>query len=110
VGTPPGYPQTNNANTVGRRTGKNLPIEGKRFSSGLANSQDPPAEVETATRAGTKCNGYIQEFTARLYALRAILARVGAGVCVMNAVAPLVAHDAWVESHRCDPNGGRADQ
>ena len=65
---------------------------------------------KTATRAGTKYDGYVQELTARMYALRATRATVGARVCVMDAVAPLVAHDAWVESHRCDPNGGRADQ
>ncbi len=48
---------------------------------------------KTATRAGTKYDGYVQEFTARMYFLRGIRARVGAGVCVMNAVAPLVAQD-----------------
>ena len=70
----------------------------------------PPCYEKTATRAGTRRDGYIQEFTARLYALRAILARMVRRCGVTNAVAPLVAHDAWVESHRCDDNGGRADQ
>ena len=70
----------------------------------------PPCYEKTATRAGTKHDGYIQEFTARMYFLRGIRARVGAGVCVMNAVALLVAHDAWLKSHRCDDNGGRVDQ
>ena len=105
-----GLPQTNNANGVDWRTSNNPPIEAERFSSGLANSQDPPAEVETAAQAGTKHDGYVQEFTARMYALRATRARVDAGVCVMNAVAPFVAHDAWMESHRCGDNGGRVDQ
>ena len=105
-----GLPQINNANAVGWRTGQIPPIEGKRFSSGLANSQDPPVDVGTAGQAGTKRDGYIQEFTARMYALRATRARVGAGACVMNAVAPLVAHDAWLKSHRCDDNGRRVDQ
>ena len=88
-----GLPQINNTNWVGWRTGENPPIRGKRFSSGLANSQNTPAEVETAAQAGTKRNSYIQEFTARMYALRATRGRVGAGVYVMNAVAPLVAQD-----------------
>ena len=40
VRTPPVVHQINNTNKLGWRTGENPPVESKRVSSGLANSQD----------------------------------------------------------------------
>jgi hypothetical protein len=52
-----GLPQSNDTKAICWRTGKNPPIEGERFSSGLANSQDPPDKRETAAPAGTGHGG-----------------------------------------------------
>ncbi len=49
---------------VGWRTSNIPPIEAERFSSGLANSQDPPGHENTAAQAGTKRDGDIKRSEA----------------------------------------------
>ena len=55
-----GLPQINNANALAWRTGEIPPNEGERFSSGLANSPDPPDHEKTAAPAGTRRDGDIK--------------------------------------------------
>ena len=91
VRTPPVVPQTNNANGVGWRTGRYPPVEAKRLSSGLANSQETPAEKDARagdTGAVVNLVRVLTRFTARMYAPRAIRARA-LGCDVMNAPAQI---------------------
>ena len=73
---PEGVPQICTVNALAWRTGKDQTVEGKRLSSGLANSHARPNHERTAAHVEARRGGFIGEFTARRFALRALRARV----------------------------------
>ena len=68
---------------LGEQNRNRTQVRGKSGEPLLRNvprSVYPPDNKETAAWAGTRRDGYIQEFTVRMYVLRAARARVPSGV------------------------------